>query len=398
VSDGATTMTGDGPEVSVVGGDALADGAAALFDRAPCGYLSVTPDGIILTVNEAVLTLTGYDRPALVGRRFVDLLTGGGRIYHETHYAPLLRMHGVARGIALDLVRQDGERVPVLVNSVLESDAAGAPVVTRTAIFDATERRAYEKELLAAKRRAEDSERRSRSLARTLQQTLIPPAPPEIPGLDIAAVYRPAGNGEEVGGDFYDVFEIAEDDWAVVVGDVRGKGTEAAVVTALIRHTLRAAAVRLPSPSASLRHLNDVMLQDGVDRFATVVLARLRRHDGRWTVTISCGGHPLPLLAGRGRRPAFVGTPGTLLGVLHETVLHDVEIPLTGGDVVVFYTDGVTEGRRTDVFFDDDGLSRSVSRNAGSAGTVADGILSDVMHFQGGVPRDDIAVVAVRVP
>ncbi|MDQ1726062.1 MAG: phosphoserine phosphatase RsbU/P [Frankiaceae bacterium] len=383
------------------GSDALVvtvDEAEALFDRAPCGYLATTPDGVIVTVNEALLALTGYDRAALLGRRFVELLTGGGRIYHETHYAPLLRMHGTARGIALDLVRADGERVPVLVNSVLETDAHGRAVGTRTAIFDATERRAYERELLAAKRRAEESERRSRSLARTLQQTLIPPAPPEIPGLDIAAVYRPAGNGEEVGGDFYDVFEIAEDDWAVVVGDVRGKGTEAAVVTALIRYTLRAASVRDPRPSASLRHLNDVMLRDGVDRFATVVLGRLRRAGGRWTATLSCGGHPLPLLSRAGFRPALIGSPGTLLGVLADPDLHDNRVELNPGDVIVLYTDGVTEGRRTDVFFDDDGLSRSVSRNAGSARSVADGILGDVLNFQDGVPRDDIAIVAFRVP
>ncbi|MDQ1683051.1 MAG: phosphoserine phosphatase RsbU/P [Frankiaceae bacterium] len=372
--------------------------AETLFDRAPCGYLATTPDGVIVTANEALLALTGYDRTALLGRRFVDLLSGGGRIYHETHYAPLLRMHGTARGIALDLVRANGEHVPVLVNSVLETDATGAVIGTRTAIFDATERRAYERELLAAKRRAEESERRARSLARTLQQTLIPPAPPAIPGLDIAAVYRPAGNGEEVGGDFYDVFEIAEDEWAVVVGDVRGKGAEAAVVTALIRHTLRAAAVRDPRPSAALRHLNDVMLRDGVDRFATVVLARLRRRGGRWTATMSCGGHPLPLLAREGTRRSFVGQPGTLLGVLEEPRLPDLSIDLDPTDVIVLYTDGVTEGRRTNVFFDDDGLSRSVARHAGSASAVAEGLLADVMEFQGGVPRDDIAIVVFRVP
>jgi sigma-B regulation protein RsbU (phosphoserine phosphatase) len=194
------------------------------------------------------------------------------------------------------------------------------------------------------------------------------------------------------------VFEIAEDDWAVVVGDVRGKGTEAAVVTALIRYTLRAASVRDPRPSASLRHLNDVMLRDGVDRFATVVLGRLRRTDGRWTATLSCGGHPLPLLSRAGSRPALVGSPGTLLGVLADPDLHDNRVELTPGDVIVLYTDGVTEGRRTDVFFDDDGLSRSVSRNAGSARSVADGILGDVLNFQDGVPRDDIAIVAFRVP
>src|SRR6185312_12851732 len=120
------------------------------------------------------------------------------------------------------------------------------------AVFDATERRAYERELLRAKRRAEESEAHATDLARTLQQTLIPPAPPEIPELDIAAAYRPAGAGDEVGGDFYDIFELASGSWVIALGDVRGKGVQAAVVAALARHTIRAAAVRASQPSEVL--------------------------------------------------------------------------------------------------------------------------------------------------
>jgi sigma-B regulation protein RsbU (phosphoserine phosphatase) len=101
--------------------------------------------------------------------------------------------------------------------------ADGSPRMIRTAIFDATERRGYERELLRAKQRAEASEAQAKALARTLQQTLIPQAPPEIPGLDVAAVYRPAGSGDEVGGDFYDIFEVGAEDWVIVVGDVCGR-------------------------------------------------------------------------------------------------------------------------------------------------------------------------------
>src|SRR5215218_7990082 len=163
---------------------ALLDDAEQLYERAPCGYLSTAADGTIIKVNEAFLALSGYTRAELVGRRrFVDLLTGGGRLYHETHYAPMLRMHGSARQIALDLVRADGQRLPTLVNAVLETDESGAPVLVRTAIFDATERREYERELLRSKQRAEASEARAVALARTLQQTLIPPVPPHVPGL-----------------------------------------------------------------------------------------------------------------------------------------------------------------------------------------------------------------------
>src|SRR6204780_2143316 len=122
------------------------DDPGQLYDRAPCGYLTTTPDGLIAKANQTFLTLTGYGQSDLVGRRrFVDLLTAGGRIYHETHYAPMLQMHGTAREIALDLVCADGRRLPVLVNSVLEHDAAGTPTVVRTAVFDASQRRAYER-------------------------------------------------------------------------------------------------------------------------------------------------------------------------------------------------------------------------------------------------------------
>ena len=204
------------------------DDPERLYDQAPCGYLTTTSDGLIAKVNQTFLTLTGYEQGDLIGRRrFVDLLTGGGRIYHETHYAPMLQMQGRAREIALDLVCSDGRRLPVLVNSVLERDSSGLPMVIRTAVFDATQRREYERELLRAKQRAEASEARARTLAQTLQQSFIPPARPQIPGLVLAGAYRPAGDGAEIGGDFYDVFEVSASDWCVVIGDVCGKGVEA---------------------------------------------------------------------------------------------------------------------------------------------------------------------------
>ena len=153
--------------------------AEELYHQAPCGYLSVTPRGTIVKVNDTFLRWTGLDRDDLVGRRrFADLLSPGGRLYHETHYMPLLQMQGQVREIALDIVMADGERLPVLVNAVLEREPTGEARVIRIVVFDATERRAYERELLRAKERAEASERRARSLAQTLQRTLLPPSTP----------------------------------------------------------------------------------------------------------------------------------------------------------------------------------------------------------------------------
>ena len=376
----------------------LEDDADLLYERAPCGYLSTTPDGTIVKVNQTFLALTGYDRADLVGRRrFAELLSPGGRIYHETHYAPMLQMQGTAREIALDVVCADGRRLPVLVNSVLERDADGTPHVVRTAVFDATERREYERELLRAKERAEESEQAARLLARTLQQTLIPPTPPAIPGVDIAAVYRPAGTGEEVGGDFYDVFQLAEHDWVIAVGDVCGKGVDAAVVTALARYAIRAAAVQDPSPDAVLHALNQVLLHHRSDRFCTVALVRLRDVDGRWTATSCSGGHPLPLLVRDGKATES-GGPGSLLGVLPEPRFEEAVVVLEPGDALVLYTDGVTEARRDGEFFEDAGLARALVAHGESAASMVEGVLSDVLAFQGDNPRDDIAVVAVRVP
>lgn len=376
----------------------LDDNAEKLYEQAPCGYLSTTPDGLIIKVNQTFLTLTGYTREDLVGRRtFVDLLTAGGRIYHETHYAPMLSLQGKAREIALDIVRIDGSRLPVLVNSVLERLADGAPAVVRTAVFDATERRSYERELLQAKRRAEESEAHATDLAWTLQQTLIPPAPPEIPGLDIAAAYRPAGSGDEVGGDFYDVFELSSGSWVIALGDVRGKGVQAAVVAALARHTIRAAAVRARHPSEVLRVLNTVLLRDDVDRYCTVVVLFLQRATDVWNATVSCGGHAPPLLVRSAHDVSSFGKPGTLIGVFDDPEVFDTAMMLGVGESLVLTTDGVTEGRRGRELYGEARLAAAVSANTGTAQSLVDGILADVLEFQLGNAHDDIAIVVAGV-
>lgn len=374
------------------------DDPAMLYDRAPCGHLSTRPDGTIVGVNDTFLTWTGYRREDLVGRRrFVELLPAGDRIYHETHYVPTLHLQGTAREIALDVIGADGRRLPVLINSVLDRDESGRPTGIRTAAFDVTERRRYEHEMLAAKRRAEESEARALELAQTLQQTLIPPTPPEIPGLDVAAAYRPAGDGRHVGGDFYDVFQVSPDDWVVVLGDVQGKGAEAAVVTALARYTVRAASVDHDDPGAVLRTLDEVLRRAETDRFCTAVVVRLRRSGGTWRATTASGGHPLPLLRRTGQPPVPVGEHGHLIGILPAADFPDTDLVLQPGDALVLFTDGVTEGRRGGGFYGTERLIQVVDRHRGGAADVTDAILADVMAYQADDARDDIAVVTVAV-
>src|ERR1051325_3347979 len=136
-----------------------------LYEHAPCGYLTTLPDGTIVKVNQTFLTWTGYTRGELIGhRRFRDLLTSGGQIYHETHYAPLLRMQDEVHELAFDLVCSDGRQLPALVNSVLARDEQGLPRASRTTLFTSTERRQYEQDMLLARQIAEASERRVRVL------------------------------------------------------------------------------------------------------------------------------------------------------------------------------------------------------------------------------------------
>ncbi|HVM00434.1 MAG TPA: SpoIIE family protein phosphatase [Egibacteraceae bacterium] len=386
------------PEEEVAVPVVPAENAEDLYEHAPCGYLSTLPDGTIIRVNETLLSWLGYERDELVGaRRFVDLLSVGGRIYHETHYAPLLAMQGRAREVAFELVRADGSRLPVLVNAIRVHTPDGD--VLRTSVLDASDRREYERELLRAREHAERSEARARVLAETLQASLIPPAPPVIPGLDVGAAYRPAGRGDEVGGDFYDVFETGNGGWAVAVGDVCGKGAVAAAVTALARYTIRAAAMGSHRPSVVLATLNAALLRNNaVERHCTVVYLCVQRDgEGRVHATIASGGHPLPILV-REEGTGPVGEAGTLLGVLDDPVLPDTTLVLEPGEALFCYTDGLVEGRRGREFFGEERLERALHARRGRPATeVAKAVVDEVVDFQGGRPRDDMAAVLLGV-
>ncbi|HKI01571.1 MAG TPA: ATP-binding protein [Thermoanaerobaculia bacterium] len=150
----------DEPLVAFPPAPLFEESAEDLYDNAPCGYLSTLPGGMIVKVNQTFLSWTGHRREDLVGRRrFQDLLSPGGRIFHETHYAPLLQMQGEVREIAVEIVCADGRRLPVLINSVLKRDADGKPLLSRTTIFNATDRKEYERELLRERQKAERADK-----------------------------------------------------------------------------------------------------------------------------------------------------------------------------------------------------------------------------------------------
>src|SRR4051812_12485045 len=185
-------------------------------------------------------------------------------------------------------------------------------------------------------------------VARTLQQSLLPGTLPTIPGADLAAEYVAAGEGMEVGGDFFDVFAVGgQDEWALVIGDVCGKGAEAAAVTALARYTLRAVTSRSPSPAATLATLNEEMLRQMPEpRFLTAVLGHLVvRPEGGGSLTVASGGHHPPVILRASGAPDIAECRGMLLGVQADARAVDCSVDLAPGDAIGLNTDGISRAR-----------------------------------------------------
>jgi PAS domain S-box-containing protein len=239
------------------------------------------------------------------------------------------------------------------------------------------------------------------AIAHTLQAELLPSRLPAIPGARVAVRYRAAGELNEVGGDFYDVFQRGDGSWAFVIGDVSGKGAEAAAVTALARHTVRIAALQPTSPSELLETLNGALLQQRAgNEFCTVCLASLSVSDDRSAgrLTLALGGHPPALVLRASGDVEALGESGTLLGVFADPRLREVETRLLPGDVVLLYTDGVTEAGSPLDEIGEDGLAALLGGLRGmSPEEIVDAVEQAAVAAQAGRPRDDIALVAFAV-
>ena len=237
-------------------------------------------------------------------------------------------------------------------------------------------------------------------IARTLQESLLPPMLPELPGLDLAARFRAAGAGLDVGGDFYDLFETGDSGWAVAIGDVCGKGSEAAAITALARYTVRTAAMHQDAPSQILSLLNEALLRQRTDRrFCTVLYGRLERNGVGHVFDFASGGHPLPLVLRAESGGGEVGIPGTLLGIVPDPTLSDDRVTLTPGDALVLYTDGVTDSAAPARIITAEELAGAVGSPVGlDADTIAERVMQTALTTAGQEPRDDIAILVLKVP
>ena len=362
-----------------------------LFDHAPAAYVILDrDDGRIVRANQAFSSLVRRPLEEVLTRTLPSLFSVAGRMYFDTHLMPMLYLNGRVDEVALDVVAADGERVPVLVNANRE----GSEV--RVVMFGASERRRYETDLLHSTRVAEAARQAAVELARTLQQTLIPPVPPSIPRLEISAVYRPAGAGDEVGGDFYDVFNVAPSVWTVVLGDVLGKGVRAATVTSFIRHTVRDLAMQITEPAELLHALDRALRAHDTDKFCTVVLLRLTESSSGWVIEGASGGHPLPLLVDAAGEVSEIGTPGSLIGILDRPHYTTFAHRLGADELLTLYTDGVTEARRGRELFGDRALRELLRAVSAQPSSVSQAVADAVVDYQDGVPSDDIAVLTLR--
>jgi PAS domain S-box-containing protein len=361
-----------------------------LREASPDGMLVVDPDGAVLVTNARFADVWGLT---------ADVVAAGGRAIHEAvtglvadpeAFDAQVRAHAGATGPArTEVVLADGRILEC--HGAPLVDASGAVLAGAWFVRDVTDRH-----------RAHD---RLRDLASALQASLLPPREPSIPGMDVAARFRPADRRVEVGGDFYDVFRLRTNEWGVVVGDVCGSGAPAASLAALARHTTRAAAVHSTLPTGVLRELNDAVLREPEtdDRFCSAVFATVELDlCGAW-VTLASAGHPRPMLVRAAGWIDLRGQPGSLLGLFDDPVLADDRVGLGPGDCLVICTDGITEARSpSGAMFDDAGRLAEVLVACATvdctADDIADRVVEAAITWTDGALDDDAAIVVLRVP
>jgi phosphoserine phosphatase RsbU/P len=367
----------------------------AVFEASVDGMLAVAPDGTVLAHNQRFLELWGLDASLIERGDGALLQAASQRVADPEAFVATVRGAYAERDRALhdEVVLCDGRVLDRHGTLVVDDD--GLHVGFTWSFRDVTVERTQQAEIVAAGERFA-------TLARTLQQSLLPPSLPTTSGLELAARYRPAFEGIEVGGDFYDVFAVG-DDWMLVIGDVCGKGAEAAQLTALARYTIRAAAIHDTDPSAVLTELNAAMVAH-LDasapqrRFATVCCIHLAQGPDAVTARIACGGHPLPHVLRADGSVEEVGRPGTLLGLFPSPTLTTTSARLAPGDTLVTVTDGVIEAGRGGELLGSHGLAAVLATQAGRPpAEVAAAVEDRAVALHGAVLRDDVAVLVARV-
>ncbi len=363
--------------------------------------VATSPDALILRdafgriadVNPAGEGMLGRSRVDLIGRNLDDLLAVSALLDPARAPDGTSADRDVEISMTVDGVPRayDVRRLP------LPDPSGRARSSDLVLLRDVTARRESETQLHSL------LQERTR-VAATLQSSLRPTPLPRIPGCELAARYAPAGTGHEIGGDFYDVFPLGPCDWGIVLGDVSGKGAEAAATTSLIRYTLRTLALEEPRPSRVLSKLNSALLREGdPERFCTLVFAVCRPGDVSVDLQLSLAGHPAPLLRHGDGRVEPVGLPGSALGLFPDPHLRETSLRLLSGDSLVLFTDGLTEARNGDDEFGTERVSSLLaSSKDGAAQPMLDQLLDQLVEaaqeHSHGVLNDDLALLALKAP
>jgi serine phosphatase RsbU (regulator of sigma subunit) len=355
---------------------------SVVVDNMVDGVIVLDAFGRVVDVNPAGRRVLGPAHEPLVGRLLTDLIPSLGVRPGEAGAAELIVGDGADRR-TYDVVRQ---RL---------TDRTGRPAGDLVVLRDISER-------VRADARLQELLREQSRVAAALQVSLTPRQLPDVPEAEVSSRYEPAGDGREIGGDFYDVFPLDDHTWGIVLGDVSGKGAEAAAVTAQARYTLRALAHPARPPSATLRELNARMVGSAdLERHCTLVYAVARPTQEGVDLTLCLAGHhaPLVLRDHDGRRSVEpVGVFGTALGLLEEPELHDATTRLEPGDMICLFTDGLVEARDGAVLFGSDGVTRVMLSDAAASPEELAGALVDAARRFHHSPllSDDLAILVLR--
>lgn len=326
-----------------------------------------------------------------------ELLVGDAANDPRTRENPSVKSMGVAAWAGFPLHAPDGE----VLGSFCVMDTQRREWTDRDAevLRTLAAAAAGEIALRAALERATRHAQESQALAHQLQESLLPPELPVVDGVQIAARYHPAGEGTDLVGDFFDVFQSLAGRWSFLLGDVCGKGLEAAKVAALARHTVGAASMRIEAPGEILAVLNDTLRarRETIDRFVTGIFGVIHPHGGGASVKLANGGHPPPLVRRADGRLEVSAGHGSAMGIASTFAAPTLDIELEPGDALLLYTDGVEEARRDGRCFGVERLHRLICATEGDADTLAATIERAARDFCAGPSTDDVAVLVLGI-
>jgi phosphoserine phosphatase RsbU/P len=400
-----------GPDTTL---DRISRLAARIFD-APIGVVSFVGDDEIWFKGQHGLTFDAIEsRPGLCA---TATFRNGSYVLIDASADPWASRHPMVTGdpgvrfyAAAPVITSDGFRLGTV--AVMDTEPRRTTARELAILHDLAGLVTDDLELRHAAVSVIEVEQEARSrllaeaervghIAQTLHGSLMPARLPAVPGLDVTAFYQPFSR-DELGGDFFDVFPISDDRWGIFVGDVVGKGVEAAAFIALARYGLRAAALVEDGPGEVLSAVNEAVLLDpasGEHIYCTVAYGEFTpRGDGNWQATFAIGGHPPPLVLRKGGSVEYIQGEGTIIGSFGSQHYAAVPVSLAPGDTVLLYSDGMTDLPTESGWLGIEGLAEALEHQPVESSDEAIQLLRDVITGNEEPLRDDLVIVAVAIP